>query len=150
MYTITVWGKTTNPTLDYLPLGLWSIIEIDVGVICACMPGMASLLRRVLPNVFGTLRGSSKGIGDSSDLRTYASERRAGSSQKNKISKTTHVHISFGSKGSQRDSKDDDYDLLGSMPMQNNNITPPLELRKMDKAEYPHPRGDARGYHKEW
>lgn len=41
------WSKSTNPTYDYAILALWSLIELNAGVICACLPGMASLFRRL-------------------------------------------------------------------------------------------------------
>jgi len=34
-------------------VGYWSTIECDVGVICACLPAIRSLLRRVAPGLFG-------------------------------------------------------------------------------------------------
>jgi hypothetical protein len=149
MWTITFWGRTTNPTLDYLPLGLWSIIELDVGIICACMPGMAGLLRRILPRAFATLKGSSNSNANTNDLRTYRGEGRMGSSSnKHKISKTTDVHVSFGSR-SERNSKDDNYELLGGMPSQTplrlHNVE---ELNHVDKNEYP--CGETREYGKKW
>lgn len=33
--------------MDFAKLAVWSLIELDVGVICACMPGMAGLFRRL-------------------------------------------------------------------------------------------------------
>lgn len=147
MWTITVWGRTTNPTLDYLSLGLWSIIEIDVGVICACMPGMSTLLRRTLPRLFGTINGSSKGTGKSSGLRTYNTDRSLGSSPlKNKISKTTDIHQSFGSL-SERDSKDDDYELLERKHSQTLLRPAPVTLNLADKTVYPI---EHREYRKKW
>lgn len=35
---------------------LWSGIELDVGVICPCLPSFRLLLRRLLPTVMGTSR----------------------------------------------------------------------------------------------
>ncbi|KAK5735728.1 hypothetical protein LTR17_007900 [Elasticomyces elasticus] len=40
------WRKTTNPTWTYAPIALWSIIEVDVGVVCACMPSLAGPIKR--------------------------------------------------------------------------------------------------------
>ncbi|CAG8091105.1 unnamed protein product [Penicillium salamii] len=40
-------------TGDYVSIGYWSTIECDVGVICACLPAIRSLLRRVAPGLFG-------------------------------------------------------------------------------------------------
>lgn len=36
-----------------MSIGYWSTIECDVGVICACLPAIRSLLRRVAPTFFG-------------------------------------------------------------------------------------------------
>ncbi|OQE13125.1 hypothetical protein PENFLA_c054G04151 [Penicillium flavigenum] len=46
-------ASTTNLTWDYVAIGYWSTIECDVGVICACLPAIRSLLRRVSPGLFG-------------------------------------------------------------------------------------------------
>ncbi|KAH8889021.1 hypothetical protein GQ53DRAFT_604331, partial [Thozetella sp. PMI_491] len=49
LQSLLQFGRSTNPTFDYTRVGVWSIIEIDVSVICTCMPGIAALLRRVCP-----------------------------------------------------------------------------------------------------
>ncbi|KAJ4986833.1 CFEM domain-containing protein [Stagonosporopsis vannaccii] len=49
----------TNPTWDQGDVTLWSIVEINVGTICACMPTFRSLLAKVLPRIFGSTIGSS-------------------------------------------------------------------------------------------
>lgn len=38
---------------DYVTIGYWSTIECDVGVICACLPAIRSLLRQAAPGIFG-------------------------------------------------------------------------------------------------
>jgi hypothetical protein len=48
------YGKSENPTYDYADLATWSIIEVMTGLVCACMPGIANLLRHICPGVFGT------------------------------------------------------------------------------------------------
>lgn len=49
------------PKGDYVEIGYWSTIECDVGVICACLPAIRSLLRRVFPTAFGdTTNANSK------------------------------------------------------------------------------------------
>ncbi|KAK5174363.1 uncharacterized protein LTR77_001443 [Saxophila tyrrhenica] len=40
------WQATTNPTWTYNPIALWSSIECNVGIICACIPALAGPLRR--------------------------------------------------------------------------------------------------------
>lgn len=65
--TALKWGKTVNPTYDYARLAIWSLLEMMAGVICACFPGLASLLRRMAPRVFGTTHKASKYSDMSSD-----------------------------------------------------------------------------------
>ena len=35
-------------------MSLWSIVEVNVGVICACMPALRQLLGRVFPKILGS------------------------------------------------------------------------------------------------
>ncbi|KAH7399697.1 hypothetical protein BKA66DRAFT_379542, partial [Pyrenochaeta sp. MPI-SDFR-AT-0127] len=51
---IALFGGTTNPSWDWYGLGIWSIVEVDVGIICVCMPSLLIILRRVLPKIFGS------------------------------------------------------------------------------------------------
>ncbi|KAI8931820.1 hypothetical protein NX059_011457 [Plenodomus lindquistii] len=46
-------ANTENATWDLAPFGYWSTIEMDVGVMCACMPSLHSLFKRYWPRVFG-------------------------------------------------------------------------------------------------
>ncbi|RQM04638.1 hypothetical protein DH86_00004146, partial [Scytalidium sp. 3C] len=55
-------GNTQNVTQDYTNMGVWSTIEVPMGIICACMPSIRSLLRHVLPAAFSsTTRGATTG-----------------------------------------------------------------------------------------
>ena len=51
---------STNPTWDQLEVIQWSNIEINVGIICACLPSLRVMLVRVFPKVFGTTKGTSQ------------------------------------------------------------------------------------------
>ena len=54
-------SKTTNPTYDYTEVSLWSGIECEVGVICACMPTIIGPLSYFFRQHFGgTLSSLSK------------------------------------------------------------------------------------------
>lgn len=51
-----------DPPGDYVEIGYWSTIECHVGVVCACLPAIRSLLRRVFPTAFGdSTQGNSRG-----------------------------------------------------------------------------------------
>jgi hypothetical protein len=44
-----------------MEIGYWSNIEVDVGVICACLPAVRSLAYNMFPRVFGsTSRSGAK------------------------------------------------------------------------------------------
>ncbi|OJD19070.1 hypothetical protein AJ78_00943 [Emergomyces pasteurianus Ep9510] len=51
---LKVFATSSNPTWDNAAGGFWSIVEVDVGVCCLCIPAMRSLLGHYLPTVFGT------------------------------------------------------------------------------------------------
>ncbi|AEO67508.1 uncharacterized protein THITE_2116393 [Thermothielavioides terrestris NRRL 8126] len=52
--TINQFTRAVNPTKDIVQVCLWSGIELDVGVICPCLPSFRLLLRRLLPRAMGT------------------------------------------------------------------------------------------------
>lgn len=43
-----------NPTWEYFEVSKWSTIEINVGIICSCMPTMRLILVRMFPKQMGT------------------------------------------------------------------------------------------------
>jgi len=52
-------------TQDYVDLGVWSTIEVPVGVICACMPSIRSLFRHVFPSLLSQTKKDSESAGSS-------------------------------------------------------------------------------------
>jgi len=54
LQSLVHFASSTNATWDNLPVGVWSTIEINVGIICVSMPSLRLLLIRVLPKAFGT------------------------------------------------------------------------------------------------
>ncbi|KJZ68931.1 hypothetical protein HIM_11674 [Hirsutella minnesotensis 3608] len=57
-------SHTTNPTRDFFEIGLWSMIEINVGIMCVCLPSLRLLLARLFPLL------------TSSTQRYYSKQRR--------------------------------------------------------------------------
>ncbi|KAL6703556.1 hypothetical protein ACN47E_009581 [Coniothyrium glycines] len=47
-------ANTTDMTWDYLEASLWSVLECQVGIICACMPAMRLGLTRLFPKLLGS------------------------------------------------------------------------------------------------
>jgi hypothetical protein len=88
------WSTSTNQTMDYANLAVWSLIELDVGVICACMPGMAGLFRRLKKRGNEYMRSRSS---------NNASQMLSGGGTKlgnlQTITKTTQISVSRGRPG---------------------------------------------------
>ncbi|CAG8959455.1 hypothetical protein HYFRA_00001353 [Hymenoscyphus fraxineus] len=51
--TLVIFGSSQNPTWDNYEVGVWSDLEINVGIICTCMPCLRLLLVRMFPKIFG-------------------------------------------------------------------------------------------------
>jgi hypothetical protein len=51
-------SNTQNVTWDYFDAGLWSLIEIDVSIICGCMPAHRMLIAKFWPKITSTLAPS--------------------------------------------------------------------------------------------
>lgn len=98
---LTGWASSTNPTYDYANLALWSLIELNAGVICACLPGMASLFRRLRKErdekkrtglSYGNSSSASPGGSRMFNSRGSALRSFAG---KGEIMKTTSVSVNY-------------------------------------------------------
>ncbi|KAJ3490256.1 hypothetical protein NLG97_g5820 [Lecanicillium saksenae] len=58
--SLIYFANSINPTWDEWPVALWSTIEINVGLMCACFPTLRLILVRMWPRVFGsTVRSAS-------------------------------------------------------------------------------------------
>lgn len=97
---------------DTVPMAIWGGIEIDIGVVCACMPSMPGLFRPLIVRIkstLGTSKASSEGskasryanISESSDVSTSKRRRFSSSLPKSfhgrgisSIQMTTTVHQS--------------------------------------------------------
>ncbi|KAH8199217.1 hypothetical protein TruAng_006623 [Truncatella angustata] len=83
------WTESTNQTWDFAKLAVWSLIELDVGVICACMPGMAGLFRRLKKRSTEYIRSKSS-FGASGNASQVLGSSTAGGPA---ITKTTIVTV---------------------------------------------------------
>ncbi|EEQ87665.1 CFEM domain-containing protein [Blastomyces dermatitidis ER-3] len=52
-------GNSHNITWDHVPVGYWSTIEGHASILCACMPAIRALLRKLFPAMFGDRTGAS-------------------------------------------------------------------------------------------
>jgi hypothetical protein len=63
-------SNSTDPTYDNPAAATWSSVEINVGIICSCLPLLRPLLNRFLPGVF-----TSRNRTDNVDPKHYATIR---------------------------------------------------------------------------
>ena len=54
------WGNTQNPTWDYNEIAIWSAVEGNVSVICACLPSMAGPIKKAWQKTVGSRISSSR------------------------------------------------------------------------------------------
>ncbi|PSN58562.1 hypothetical protein BS50DRAFT_605556 [Corynespora cassiicola Philippines] len=60
LHSLIDFAKSRNPTWDQWEATMWSIIEINVGIVGACMPMFRAILARAFPRVFGSTASSPK------------------------------------------------------------------------------------------
>lgn len=118
LQSLVHFANSVNPTWDQWDVTLWSIVEINVGIICACMPTFRTLLAHVLPRVFGSTSGSSHPR--QTDNKARASFRDARekasvffNSSSNGGSDSTSPTRSTGSRGGTQSMQDDEIELVG-------------------------------------
>ncbi|KAH8669062.1 CFEM domain-containing protein [Xylariales sp. PMI_506] len=58
--SLVTFANSQNPTWDDLDGSLWSTLEINVGIICACMPSLRLILVRFFPILGGGSNGTRK------------------------------------------------------------------------------------------
>ncbi|KAL9625385.1 MAG: hypothetical protein Q9160_000448 [Pyrenula sp. 1 TL-2023] len=80
MTTLTSTVKNTDPTFSSVSTYEWSIVESNVGIICASLPMVRNLLASYFPRVFGTDRSHSQ---YQSYPSRYASRRPSGKLESN-------------------------------------------------------------------
>lgn len=102
------WTQSTNPTWDFAKLAVWSLIELDVGVICACMPGMAGLFRRLKKR--GTEYIRSKGSNNASQVLGTVGTSKGG---RDAITKTTIVSVKHTQKDDLDGGSESELELVG-------------------------------------
>lgn len=56
LQALVTFAKSSDPTWDNFPVSLWSTVEINVGIMCTCMPTLRLLLTRVFPVLSGGTR----------------------------------------------------------------------------------------------
>lgn len=66
LYTLAHFAKSKNISWDYFEAGYWSLLEINVSIICGCMPAHRLLVSRLWPMVKSSFHSSKSNSTDSS------------------------------------------------------------------------------------
>lgn len=109
-------ANTQNPTWDYVWIAFWTCLEIEVGIICACLPAIRSLLIRMMPDLFrSSLSGSSK------TPQIYYSSNPRGPGNTRRTSYTQHGRTGSRLDGmmSQRPKVDSSSDFIPLVDLEN-------------------------------
>ncbi|KAI1328539.1 CFEM domain-containing protein [Xylariaceae sp. FL0255] len=79
LQSLILFANTQNPTYDYNDAAWWSIIELHIGIICACLPSIRSLLVILGARFLGSSKGTSQKsiyVNDNSVKRSRANTGR--------------------------------------------------------------------------
>ncbi|KAF8854103.1 hypothetical protein BDZ45DRAFT_806100 [Acephala macrosclerotiorum] len=59
LHSLYVISVSTDPTWDNVGAATWSMVELNTGIICACLPILKSFVSRLFPDLLGTSRQPS-------------------------------------------------------------------------------------------
>ncbi|KAK2589906.1 hypothetical protein QQS21_012414 [Conoideocrella luteorostrata] len=75
--SLRTYATTANPTYDSYGVVLWSAIEVNIGLVCTCLPSVRLVLFRLCPRIFGT--GTQASSKNSSNKLSSSSQPSKGS-----------------------------------------------------------------------
>lgn len=96
LQALVTFGKSSNATWDNFPVSLWSTVEINVGIICTCMPTLRLLLVRLFPGL-GAGSSYAKGYYHSSGGQVLSSKVTHGRTRGDLTSKSAPAGTQPGS-----------------------------------------------------
>lgn len=80
LQSLVDFAKSHNATWEQYEVANWSTIEINVGIICACMPALRLVLVRAFPRILGSTRQyPSRSGGQYVNSAAAAGSRKLGS-----------------------------------------------------------------------
>lgn len=89
-------AHSRNPTWEYVEVTIWSQVEINVGIICTCMPSFRLFIHRLFPR----LQSTAERYSSSYDRRNPSAMMESGSRHSAARNITT-VEMNYSRKGSQ-------------------------------------------------
>ncbi|OAA76057.1 hypothetical protein LEL_05741 [Akanthomyces lecanii RCEF 1005] len=96
MQSLVHFADSSNPTWDQLIVAFWCTIEVNVGIICTCLPTFRLILLRLFPHVFSTGTKHSNSYVRSSDRRSGPSSITGKKGyQLSELESTTELNSSY-------------------------------------------------------
>ncbi|CZT11694.1 uncharacterized protein RCO7_08696 [Rhynchosporium graminicola] len=59
LQSLLVFGKTVDPSWDYVAVTIWTVLELAVAIICSCLPALRTLIIHIYPRFATSLSTSS-------------------------------------------------------------------------------------------
>lgn len=50
-----------DQTWNFIPRGVWTLVEANLGIICTCLPVLKQLVKRLFPSMFSTTKATPSG-----------------------------------------------------------------------------------------
>ncbi|TDZ19264.1 Satratoxin biosynthesis SC1 cluster protein 4 [Colletotrichum orbiculare MAFF 240422] len=79
LQVLAVFGNSIDPTWDYVPVVWWTVVELGVVIVCACLPMIRNLVNKAFPDFsplsWATPKAHKDSYGASSD-KSYRLQRR--------------------------------------------------------------------------
>lgn len=91
LYSLVHFANSKNITWDYVEAGYWSLVEIDVSIICGCMPAHRMLIARTWPKIKMTFHSTKGGSMNSS----HGKDSSAASRSTNALGSNKNVRVSI-------------------------------------------------------
>lgn len=98
--SLIVFMQSHNFTYDNLGCAEWSVVEIHVGIICACLPSARVFFARIVPKLLGvTTNDSRPALAQYVDPRLHNRRSVVVNQQWSRITTVgNHTHVSYQSK----------------------------------------------------
>jgi len=69
---------TTDPFWDNAPAAYWSVVELNCGILCACLPTLRPLIQKAVPHLLSTHGHHDRTEDASNKISTLDSQRTRG------------------------------------------------------------------------
>ncbi|KAF2831740.1 hypothetical protein CC86DRAFT_282469 [Ophiobolus disseminans] len=107
LQSLVHFAASNNPTWDQTDVINWSGIEINVGIICSCMPALRVILVRLFPKILGSTQGTSQpmynkygsrsqGMGGASAVRSGIGKKQSSIPDPHAITYTKSFAVQHG------------------------------------------------------